>query len=252
MYALAVLLTVLLVGLTSSATLWAGWQFAQMSSTESDSLVWGLDSYGLYVVVGMAATVLLKYAAPVLAVENWPTQRFCAVFFAVTWVGCVAVQSVFVIYLVSVQIIVPTDLTDPRLLPLISWPVLDIIASLLPVALISPEARPRRRTTDTSDTSSAPAPVVIGALERRSTSNSQGIKDGLLRFLQDVAQRPPGLVLAGVYITLERTIRTSQGTLARLLHVSKSTINRSLQSLSAEGHIRFETTARETMIAVMN
>ncbi len=252
MYPLALLLTIPLVMATLATPLWASWRLGQIVSRASDSLVWGLDPYGLYIVGGTAGMVLWKFAAPALAIEAWPTQRITAGILGFTWMGMVVVSAGAVIIAVAIKFTGVTSLTDPRLLVLVFWPVLDTIGSLLPAALMAPDAWRRRQTTNLSETSSAPVPNAIGPLRGPSTSTSHRIKDDLLRFLQDLAWRPPGHVFEGVHITREKVILTSQGTLARLLRVSKSTINRSLKVLSAEGHIGFGASARETRITVMN
>lgn len=249
MYPLALVLTIPLVMSTSGVTLWAAWQFAHIDSSASDSIVWGLDSFGLYVLGGTIGIVLWKFAAPVLARETWPTQRVSALIFIFTWLGAVAASTGFVVITVGTLLAGMTDLPNPHLILIVSWPVLDAIASLLPTALMSPQDWRRLKTPDASN---APSCNMTETHRVPSPHTFCFIKYGLLRALQDLLMHSPGFVLAGVYLTDDRDIVASQRTLSRVLGVSSSTINRSLRALSAEGHIQLNVSARETRITVLS
>lgn len=142
-----------------------------------------------------------------------------------------------------------TDFSDPRVLFGVSWPLLDVIGSLLPTALMSPQDWHRLRTPQASET---PPSNRSDSHQRRAPSPPCFIKDHLFRVVREFSMQAPGFVMAGVYLTGAGEIITSQGTLAHMLGVSKSTINRSLYALSAEGHIRLYASARETKITVLS
>jgi len=75
-------------------------------------------------------------------------------------------------------------------------------------------------------------------------------KDDLLYLVQRLAVQGPGYVEDGVFIEPDGRIITSQAALARLLHISKSTVNKYLNVLRAEDRIEFFTSSRDTEIRV--
>ena len=249
MFWLALALTIPAVLVTATSPVWAAWQFGLAVTNASDSLVLGLGDLGLCYLIGTICLVMLKFVAPDLARHTWSTHRVSALFFIFTWFGAVVLCTGFVLIAVGAPMAVLTDLSDPHLLLVVSWPLLDVISSLLPTALMSNQDWHRLRTPRASN---LPPCNMTETHRVPSPHTFCFIKYGLLRTLQEFLMHSPGFVLAGVYLTDDRDIVASQATLSRVLGVSKSTINRSLRALSAEGYIQLNVSARETRITVLS
>lgn len=248
MFWLALAFSIPAILVTAVIPVWAAWQLGQAVTNARDSLVLGLDMHGLYYLVGTIGLVLLKFGAPALTRETWRTQRGTALFFIFTWFGAVVLSTGFVFFTIRAPLVGMTDHSDLHVLLVVSWPLLDVIASLLPAAFMSPQDWRHLRSPRESNAPPCNVPV---SHERTAPSPPCLIKDHLLRVVRDLAMQAPGFVIVGVYLTGAGEIITSQGTLAHMLGVSKSTINRSLQALRAEGQIRLCASARETKITVL-
>ena len=134
---------------------------------------------------------------------------------------------------------------------------IEIIGSLLPVALLRPQAWVRWRPVvetlpagpkvDVVSPPTQPAPS-----ERPPASARRDIKGELMAFLIVVRQlSPPEAVRIGVRLDGDGSLITSQGRLAARLGVSKGTINRSLRTLAGEGQISLSASASETRIRLL-
>ncbi len=252
MFWLGLILTIPFLVATSGVTLWSARVFGQLYSRSDDSLIWGLDAYGLWILGIGICIVLGKSAAPVFMMKLWPVSRIAQAAFTFFWLGTLLVSAIFVIPAAAMERLGATQVSDPRLLYLAAWPVIDAIASVLPAVLTDLRASTTVPTTTTLDRPVSSGSYVFDRSGRvRGPSIPAHGESDLLGFLQDLTERPTGLVLEGVEVTPKKEIVTSQRRLAELRSVSKSTINRELHTLEAVGHIHLRVTARETRICVL-
>ena len=262
MYPLAVALSIPVVVLTATIPLWGAWQIAQNVVSGDDALAWGLNVPGLMVLAFALSLVLWKFAAPALAGHTWPSHRTTAAIFMVTWVGAIAASAgivslsggTFLSRSIFGSISALQDSQASRVwIASLCWLLLDAIVSLLPTALTNAAAWRRMPMIGNANRTTTPAPhlqakQMLGGLALLPPVPAE---DRLARLLESIAAGPSGEVCWGVRLECDGTIVTSQGALAALLNVSKSTINRALELLSKAGCITVCCSARETRIALI-
>ena len=237
MYWLGLILTLLVVPVTAAIPVWAAWQLAQSSITGKPTAAWDVALPDLILAVFTTGIVLWKFAAPVLARETWAAQPASAFIFGVTWMGSVIACSGLVL-LCGADPLKGLSRTNSQLVFVSSWFAFDAITSWLPAALMRKALWGRAQAH--GDTGAGPAAAPLRSRD----------KDDLLYLVQRLAVQGPGYVEDGVFIEPDGGIITSQAALARLLHISKSTVNKYLNVLRAEDRIEFFTSSRDTEIRV--
>jgi hypothetical protein len=217
----------------------------------------GLDEFGL-LVLGMAvASCIWKLVALAFATTVWPTQRGAAVVFLVTWIAALAASAG--VMNIAVGAILPMPPTSAARLAFLvaGWIGFDIVACLLPAALMRPDAWTSPRSTATTPVVSTAAIIELSAAttvapQRPHASAPVVDRSDLLTLLAGLNKLPhQEAARQGVLINTDGSLTTSQAVLAVKLGVSKGTINRQLRTLAAESRIVLKTSASETRIQLV-
>ena len=255
-YWIALLIAVPIVLTSAAVPIWAAWADGRATSVAHALVVAGLDEVHLVIVLIALVSMCFKFLGPVSATLCWAQHRSAALFHIAFWLVALAGDTGVV--LVSQPVFAePLPSSKVLLFLLAGWIAIDIIGSLLPVALLRPQAWVRWRPVvetlpagpkvDVVSPPTQPAPS-----ERPPASARRDIKGELMAFLIAVRQlSPPEAVRIGVRRDGDGSLITSQGRLAARLGVSKGTINRLLRTLAEDGQISLSASASETCIRLL-
>lgn len=227
---------------TAAVTLWAAYDYGREISHSDQVLIGGLAPNGL-LILGLGLTMIFgMFAGPTAMRRCWTDGNFLfATVAGLAWLGACACSVAIAILInpLDLSVLQPSSTVDH--IVAVCWTIYVLLMSGMTATVLGVHRGPAAPNDALSiSTTIDGAPRQPGRTRER-----------LLSVLQELARRPPGQAGPKVLIADDSTIITSQGVLAGLADLSKSTVNRGLEHLQQAGSIDFETSNQETRIKVL-
>lgn len=225
----------------SAAAAWSAWFY---TGTETFKAAPGYAVDRLLAASSGVTVTILKSLLPFFFGFIWDHHVPTAMIVLVTWLCCLSMCWLTVVF---AALEIPTIATLPaRFIAFLAiiWLAVEVLAGLLPTVGSAVSAAGRDALVRNRSFIAANAP--------NEPSNTSFAYYGLMDLLKHASVQSSAYVgIAGVELSPDGTIRTTQSALARCLKQSKSTVNGRLRSLQAEGRIDLRTTSNSTHIRLI-